>query len=246
MSTFESEEEFKEFLRLNNLYRETPEKDIRITSMKQAVAASKISYSRLFIRTPLDEREKSVSVLRGFVKSEAMALEVTTTLALANNELLREMFGPLKLVNNGKGVVFKQKNTGDTFGVGGLVKNSVVLLLNEVKSHLHDLDVAASSRRRRCSRRRSRIPKTRRRFLLASSRTLLAFASSQSRAPTAVRRALRRSARQKASTCLSRMVLAMQFLSTRSWCSPGELSASCFLSVVQRFDSTQLNIFEWR
>jgi hypothetical protein len=97
----------------------------------------------LFLRTSIKD---DVSNLKRYVrKNTATSLEGTMNRAIVENAVLLAKFGHLELVNDGKGVLLKW--TDSTTGkrkqvdIDGLIKNSVVLLMNETKSRLHPDDL---------------------------------------------------------------------------------------------------------
>jgi hypothetical protein len=153
----ETEEEAKEFVRQYAITRvmEGP-KDININSVRKLAAVSKIDGVRLVVRSSLDRMSKDldnmskdIGDVQGFVKNTATSLELTTNVAIVGNETLREKFGELKLINGGKGVLVKNKETGREFDIDGLIKNKVVILLNETKSRLHPDDVGTILERKK-------------------------------------------------------------------------------------------------
>ena len=88
----------------------------------------------LAMTTPFEVMDERVSTLEGNVKNTSTGHEHATTQAIARCEKMREQFGELHVVNNGYPVVFYDKNREKTvLEADGLVVNSVVLLLIEVK-----------------------------------------------------------------------------------------------------------------
>ena len=140
---FSSKETFAKFLDAKDLYFLTstePKAIERIETVAQAL--DKIAAEvPLFIHTSIKE---DVSNLKRYVKNTATSLEITMNIAIVKNETLFAKFGHLELVNGGKGVLLKWTDSdGEKFerDIDGLIKNSVVILVNETKSRLNKSDL---------------------------------------------------------------------------------------------------------
>jgi hypothetical protein len=137
---FRSKEALAKFLEAKELcfvVSADPKKFERIGTVEEALDKIKAEVPLIVHVSTKDD----VSNLKRYVKNTATSLEVTTNLAIVGNETLLAEFGELKLINGGQGVLVENKETGREFDIDGLVKNSIVILLNETKSRLHPDDV---------------------------------------------------------------------------------------------------------
>ena len=87
----------------------------------------------IVVSTPLEVLEQRVGKLDSHVKNSSDGQEYTTTRAIASCPAMRKEFGELRVINNGYPVLFYNDNGDEVLQADGLVMNSVVLLLNEVK-----------------------------------------------------------------------------------------------------------------
>jgi len=88
----------------------------------------------LVLSTPFDTLDEKIGILDGHVKNTSTGHEHATTQAIARCATMRKQFGELHVVNDGYPVVFYDDNNGEkVLEADGLVKASMVLLLNEVK-----------------------------------------------------------------------------------------------------------------
>jgi hypothetical protein len=88
----------------------------------------------LMLSTPFDTLDEKIGILDGHVKNTSTGHEHATTQAIVRCEAMRKQFGELHVVNDGYPVVFSNDSNGEkVLEADGLVVNSVVLLLNEVK-----------------------------------------------------------------------------------------------------------------
>ena len=130
--TFTSSEHFANFASANQIYvasqRGVKKRAVMSLSDAQQLADGEF----LMLSTPFDALDERIGQLDGHVKNSSGGHEHATTQAIARCAMMREQFGQLRVVNNGFPVTFNGKN-GPVLEADGLVINSVVLLLNEVK-----------------------------------------------------------------------------------------------------------------
>ena len=87
----------------------------------------------LMLVTPFDVMDERVGTLEGNVKNTSTGQEHATTQAIERCPAMRKQFGALHVINDGYPVVFYDDKGEKALEADGLVVNSVVLLLNEVK-----------------------------------------------------------------------------------------------------------------
>lgn len=116
----------------------------RLSTLEEAVAASREPGKSLRYRLPVSDQ---LATLQGFVDSDAKALEVQTTRAIAGDPEAQRTFGPLKVVNGGFSFkIAAEWPDGDRLEmeIDGAVANSTMALLNSAKhfpleNHIGDL-----------------------------------------------------------------------------------------------------------
>ena len=131
-----------------------PDTDINVVvTVEQAIEALGKAGTRLELRDNAVMLGADVSNLKSFRSNVAAAFEEKCTKAIAVNEqLLAAYGGKLELLNEGRGVQFyrvvRDEVTGEcaqgdcVLECDGLIKNSVALLLNEAKAHMHEDDLS--------------------------------------------------------------------------------------------------------
>jgi len=108
----------------------------------EAQAQAEASGTYLFLNDPGDKLSEDVSKLNRGARNRATGIEQQTTKAVARDLKLAEELGPLKLLNEGRGVVFCAPDGEDIVEVDGLVLNSTMLLVNEAKASPKEEDVS--------------------------------------------------------------------------------------------------------
>ena len=97
-------------------------------------AQSDVAGDYLLLTAPFDSLEEDVSILKRNGKRMSSGQEQATTLAIVTSPALRAEFGDLCAIADGHGIVFYDHEGNSTMEVDGLVKNSVVVLVNEAKN----------------------------------------------------------------------------------------------------------------
>ena len=117
-------------------------KPVRLNSLDEVIAASKVAGSSFWLEDPVAEMLDDVSNLKGFRSNVAAGFEALSNRAIAINEELAKEYGSLKPLNDGRSVIFQYKS-GNTFvECDGLIMNTTHVLLNEAKTRFHKDDIA--------------------------------------------------------------------------------------------------------
>ena len=127
---FKSSEDFANFASTNRIYVATNTgrkvRAVRSLSDAQNLADGEILMLCLSV-------EARISTIEGHVRNTSKGQECATTQAIAQCPAMRKEFGALHVFNDGYPVVFYDDRGVQVLEADGLVVNSVVLLLNEVK-----------------------------------------------------------------------------------------------------------------
>lgn len=114
-----------------------------ITTVQEAVAASKVPGTHLLVATTFSEMQGVVRKLQSANDNDATGLEYEMTHSIVCDETYLSRFGKLHLINGGRSFTVKNKNESEAeTEFDGAVGNSTVLLLLEVKRAANVADVA--------------------------------------------------------------------------------------------------------
>jgi len=147
---FTSSEHFAQFASTNRVYVASNDGRKKAAVLSLSDAQNLADGEFLMLLTPFEVMDERISNLEGNVKNTSTGHEHATTQAIAHCEKMRQQFGELHVVNDGYPVVFYDNNSGlAVLEADGLVVNSVVLLLNEVKNTPKVSDVLTQQSRAR-------------------------------------------------------------------------------------------------
>ena len=146
--TFARPEDFRDFVDHRTLFHMEAGKNCNdktidiVTSLDGAIAASKQPNAYFMLDDPATYMSDDISNLKGFRSNVAAGFEALSNRAIAINEELAREYGSLKLLNDGRSVIFQYKS-GNTFvECDGLIMNTTHVLLNEAKTRFHKDDIA--------------------------------------------------------------------------------------------------------
>ena len=145
--TFAHPTDFRDFVNHRTLYHMESGKngndkaiDI-VTSLDGAIAASKQPDTFFMLDDPATYMSDDISNLKGFRSNVAAGFEALSNRAIAVNEELAREYGGLKLLNDGRGVIFQYKSGKSFVECDGLIMNTTHVLLNEAKTRFHEDDI---------------------------------------------------------------------------------------------------------